>query len=162
VSVSSTAPSTNYIGTAWNDGTNTDRYVGSFLTDASSHIIRFYRVANAVYWEANIGAAPFILLSAGGSATAANVACTGVLPATARIIKLMVKFIGAPTGSAIGNANLVPASSVGFFVSGLGGSLSQGNPDIPVVWAAGAANIQYICGTGTTLDINAVGYVEDR
>jgi hypothetical protein len=117
VTVSSTAPSTNYAGTAWDDGTTSHRYVGSFLTDASSHIYRFLRAGILVTYETNTKIAPFLVLTNGTATTATSISCSGIVPATSRRINVIV----APGGSSgasgqflyLGTSDFVPTSSGG-------------------------------------------------
>lgn len=83
VVVSTSAPSV-YQGNAKQDGSNR-RYLGSFLTDASSHIYNFLKVENRTEYRVNTAASPFRVLNGGvstASGPAASVSCTGCIPPT--------------------------------------------------------------------------------
>jgi len=81
VTVSSTAPSNNYQGSAWNDGTTSHRYVGSFLTDASAHIYKFQRVGNEVRYKVDIASSPFAVTLA-NVGTSTSKSFSSLIPAT--------------------------------------------------------------------------------
>ncbi len=169
VSITSTAPSSNYTGTAWNDGTTSHRYVGCFVTDGSSHIVNFYRVGNAVYYGVDITSAQFTMLSGGTGSTSTSVSCSTVIPPTSRfgILRLQVNqvFAGSTTGVGFGSSDTVtPTSSTGYFV--MGDATNTGLPAWMVtekVCRLNSSQALLYCGssTSTPTTINVAGYIED-
>lgn len=81
VTVSTSAPSTNYAGTAWDDGTTSHRYVGAFLTNSSSQIINFRRVGNIVRYKTDIFISQFEVVSSSAT-TSTSASCSSIVPAT--------------------------------------------------------------------------------
>lgn len=151
-----TPPSSNYQGTAWSGISG--RYLGSYLVDGSSHIIRFRRVANRVYYETGINGTASQVLTAGAATSATSVSCTAVVPATSET--MISQITERNTGSFyIGNSNVVPTTSQGLFGSSTSLQIGSGNPDILLV----SGSFQYIVSIATnTVDVYCLGYVEDR
>jgi hypothetical protein len=71
-------------------GDTTNRYVGSFLTDGSSHFYRFSCDQNGLWrWMGtDLGSAPFRCLAAGAATSSTAVDCSGAAPVTARMLYL--------------------------------------------------------------------------
>lgn len=170
VSVSSTAPS-SYQGTAWQDA-STNRYVGAFLTNSSNQVVRWNRIGNQVFYNANTNGSPYQVLTTGSSTSAASVSCSGVVPATSR--RALVKV--HPSGSIGANGQ-----DIGFgtsdWVPTVASFIPAGNPTFS--WApSGATNaeqtapldlnssqaFQYILtrASSTTMSIYVLAYWEDR
>lgn len=151
---STTAP-TNYQGTAWQDGSG-NRYIGSFLTDGSSHIISFLRTGNIVRYRVNIRAAPFIILNAGTAVTSTSVPCSAILPVTAR--RIIVNTVTGLTVGVFGTSDGVTPTSVpsGDMTTNSGTGYYSLNLN------TARAFLYCITGGTGTLTIYAAGYEEDR
>lgn len=109
--VSSTAPTSNYQGSAWKDASNR-RYLGCFLTDASSHIINFKRVGNQQLYQANIYNAPFNVLVNGKATTSTPVSCSAVMPPTSARAIVTTQNCGANQVSIGCSTGVTPTASV--------------------------------------------------
>jgi len=163
--VNSTAPTSNYQGTAWKDASNR-RYLGCFLTDASSHIISFQRTGNQQIYQGSSGSAPFAVLVAGQSSTPATVSCAGVVPPTSRLAKLIL------TNNS--NNYLFMSNSLGPTVSGSAGIMAvQGTSGAVASYSAQSQADFPLAGQSLTYCYNAfssgsgfyiyvLGFVEDR
>src|SRR6516164_1600580 len=68
-------------------GDTTNRYVGSFLTDASSHFFPFQcDQSGFVRWmSTNIGASPFRALANGSATTSTNISAASAVPVTSQL-----------------------------------------------------------------------------
>lgn len=160
------APATNYLGTAWEDSSGY-RYIGSFLTDSSSHIYNFLVMAgNGVTYRANTTAAPFLLLSAGTATSSTSVSCAGVVPATCRYVNVMVLLAtgSAPTGVGFGSSDGVTPSgttTASAFIP-LSWSMGQTSTYIGLVLNSGQEFL-YSNGSGSNhCTISLMSYVDNR
>lgn len=96
-----------YSGTAaYKTGDSSRRYIGSVLTNGSGNIYNFRHCGNWMFWQENIGASPFRVLSNGTATTRTTVSCSGAVPVTAQAAQ--VRMINLSTNSAVlflSNAN---------------------------------------------------------
>jgi hypothetical protein len=162
--VSTTAPSSNYQGYAWNDGTSTHRYLGAFKTDASSHIYNFVRVGDDVRYRANTAGSPFEVLPAGTATSSTSVSCSAVVPPTAQ---QMIAMADVGAGAAINycyfgsSTGMTPTGSSGETFAIGSPAANQGNSTALTLNLASQAFLY--CNTsasGSTCTVYALGYVE--
>lgn len=157
LTVNSTAPATNYQGTAWKTAGGL-RYLGCFLTDASSHIISFLRVGNMqLYQGTQHSNAPWRILTNGGSTTPDTVvSASAVVPKTSFIL---IAFLAAGSQAAyLSNSN------------GPSATTSSGLYYIPplqqVTWQPMPLNssqaFTYCLPSGAGFYVDALGFIEDR
>ncbi len=156
VSVSTTAP-TLYSGTAANDLTTSHRYLGCFITDASSHIEPFQRTGDTVLYLGNIFAAPFNV-SIPIASTSTSLSLSALVPATATIAMLT----GIGTGSSVTmyfgtSPGVAPTSTSGSYWAG-NFAASISNFDVGVV----AAAFLYYNSGGSAFPAHVRGYREPR
>jgi hypothetical protein len=149
--VSTTAPSTNYQGHAWHDGTTSHRYVGSFLTDGSSHIYKFQRIGNAVRYKVAASSTPFAVLASGSATTLTTVSCSGVVPPTCN------RCIARVSNSGSGGVNITTSDG------DLNEQVLSGNGAwVPADLNLTSQQLQYQnSGGAQTTNIRIVGYYED-
>lgn len=116
--VTSTAPVSNYQGTAWEDGSN-NRYVGSFVTNSSSHIVPFVDSGELYTYAtiANNGDA-FSVGNVGNRSpiVSTSISCSPVVPATSRLAYCTIDNT-ASTGNAFfgwaGTDGITPTTTTG-------------------------------------------------
>lgn len=155
--VSTTAP-TAYQGNAKQDSSNR-RYLGSFLTDASSHIINFTKSGNRTYFNTASGSSPFAVLAAGvQSASAASVSCSGCIPATSNtaIVNLLQT---SAISVYIGNSNQVPSSGNAIIQINGASVVIAVVADVPLV--SQAFQYRYASTATGGLYANVYGFMED-
>jgi hypothetical protein len=162
VVVSTTTPATNYQGTAWKDSSGR-RYLGCFLTDASSHIYIFQRVGNRQLYLVNTAPSPFLIINGGTATSAASVSCAALVPPTSQIAICNLQNynpISPGYGIAIGSSNGVTptAGSNGYYA--MNAQTSQ-QVDVPL---NSSQAFEYCLGHSSTggFTANLMGFVEDR
>ena len=160
--VNSTAPTSNYQGTAWKDASNR-RYLGCFITDASRNIVKFYRQGNRQFYLANITVAPFLVISAGSATTSASVSCSSTVPptsATALIyhtnLSTATLYLGSadgvtPTSAGVASGRIGPGTN--------GGAQMTSTPDTHL---SSQAYLYCYSGAGGGYYAFLFGFVEDR
>jgi hypothetical protein len=149
-----TAPASPYFATARSKtGVNSRRYVGSFKTNASSQIYRFYHnpVTNQVKYLEQTDTAPFRVLSAGASTTLANIAASGIVPVTSQLANL--SFITGTQIASIGNPD-----DVGTFILQLIPS-NHATAELPL---DSSQRLRYLVVAGGSLYVDVLGYVFER
>lgn len=153
VSTSTTAPS-NYQGTAWQDGSN-NRYIGSFLTDGSSHIYNFQRVGNEVRYKVDIAAAPFAVTMA-NVGTSTSKSFSALIPATST---RMIAISSGTTTISFGTSDgTTPSGGHGDFILA---SVAAGTG----AYTQNVLNLntsQALLYFGGALTVFVQGYLEDR
>lgn len=81
-----TAPSSPYFGSArTKSGDNSRRYLGTLKVGADGSIFNFIKVGDDYLYQANILAAPFVVLSNGNASSISVVNCSAVIPPVARM-----------------------------------------------------------------------------
>lgn len=160
VIVSATPPSSNYQGTAWGDGSG-NRYIGEFLTDASSHIYNFKCVGNEVRYRTNTRVAPFIALPGGTATSSASVSCSGIVPSTAFSLIAVVDFTGTYNASFGTSDGVTPGSSTGDLILG-GVTTGAGSAYWAVLNLNASQAFLYCLSANTSTSVFAIGYRRDR
>jgi hypothetical protein len=161
--VSATAPSSNYQGTAWDDGSG-NRYIGSFLTNASSHIINFLCLSgNCVMYRTNTFSSPFLVLNTASAThgSAFSVSCSSVVPKTSRSIKasILVTYGGSWAISFGESDGAVPSGSNGTQV--LQGSSTEQMVQIDLLLDSSQA-FECYCNAAYSVAVGVLGYVDAR
>ncbi len=150
-----TAPASPYFGTARSKtGVNTRRYVGSFKTNASSQIYRFYHnpLTNAVKYLEQANASPFRVLAGGAATSATNVPATGVVPATSRLAIVGL----AETGGQIASIGTSDDAGTYIFQVDANGRLS------PEISLDSSQQFRYSVAAGGALYVDVRGYIFER
>jgi hypothetical protein len=170
VTVTTSAPSTNYQGTAWEDGSSR-RYLGAITTNASSAIINF-QADNSnsnprILFRDNLQQSPYKVLSAGSATVATGVSFSSLFPSTCTtgIIQVIPSCSGSGFGFGLGNGTtagkVIPTSTTGLYTWGAtspAAALQNNEIDFPLL----NRGLSYIIGGTGTLTIIAAGYYDQR
>jgi len=148
-------------GTAYSKtGDTSRRYLGTILSDASSNVYSFEHMINRmVYKLYRSTAAPFLVLSAGTSTSAASIDLSGVVPVTARLatcrfFQTADKVVSVSENNSVAstqNTVRIAASSVAYVVQDVA---MDTNNDIWYIYDSAV-------GSGS-LTVYVVGYHFDR
>jgi len=157
-----TAPAASYSGTARSKtGDTSRRYLGSVLTDASGNIYNFQHSGDAIKYDSNINASPFIVLNAGRATTATVVSVSGVSPITSKTTSLLI--LNSDTVGAqivyFSNAQLGSATTTSYL-----GFCFYGSTEVMDFPTGTSQNLNYIFGATPTgaCFIRVSGYLYER
>ena len=138
----------------------TNRYIGSFLTDASSHFYNFWCDENGIWrWKGdNLAASPFRVLSAGSATTSTAIDVSPVVPTTARTVIVALQTT-TTVGFFVGSGDLTLSSTLfDIQCGGIAGAVVVG--PTPCSSAQGLAYINLSAAGASYVDI--YGYYLQR
>ena len=160
--VSTSSPSTNYAGTAWEDAFG-NRYIGTFVTDSTGAIVRFEKSGNRYFYRNDVVTSSFANVVSGGTGSGTFFS-GGFSTGTVSIVSFLVKLTNT-SGSTL-TANFGSSTSV--TASSTVGAVSLACPpnssvsavvDLPVNAIRSGT---YYAPTNLSISMTVVGYLEAR